>query len=173
MLGLEGDRVLDIPSISIVIAAISVVVGVVFAVLELRNAMKQRRTAILMNLYSRFGSAEFANALDRIRTSECRDYHEYVKKYGVAELYQVGSVFEGLGFLMHRKLVDKDLAALFSSSESLVTWEKIRPMVEDARKQCTQRKAGEYIPKLVWWEYFYDEVKKREQRLLQEQQKAT
>ena len=123
-----------------------------------------------MSLYSRFGSAEFANALERIRTSEYKDYHEYVKKYGVAELYQVGSVFEGLGFLMHRKLVDKDLASLFSSSESLITWEKIKPMVEDARKKLSQRKAGEYIPMLVWWEYFYNEVKKREQTLQQIQQ---
>ncbi|UCE96024.1 MAG: hypothetical protein JSV51_10100 [Candidatus Bathyarchaeota archaeon] len=158
---------LDIQSISIVIAATSVVVGVIFAILQLRNAMKQRRTEILMSLYSRLGSAEFANALERIRTSEYKDYHEYVKKYGVAELYQVGSVFEGLGFLMHRKLVDKDLASLFSSSESLITWEKIRPMVENARKLLSQRRMGEYIPMLVWWEYFYNEVKKREQRLQQ------
>ena len=160
---------MDIQSISIVIAATSVVVGVIFAVLQLRNAMRQRRTEILMSLYSRFGSAEFANAMERIRTSEYKDYHDYVKKYGVAELYQVGSVFEGLGFLLHRRLVDKDLASLFSSSESLITWEKIRPMVEEARKQLSQRKVGQYIPMLVWWEYFYNEVKKREQTLQAQQ----
>jgi len=160
---------LDIPSISTVIAAMSVVVGVVFAVLQLRNAMRQRRTEILMNLYSRFGSAEFASALERIRTSEYTDYHEYVEKYGVAELFQVGSVFEGLGFLLHRQLVDKDLVSLFSSSESLITWEKIEPMVEDARKQLSQRKAGQYVPMLAWWEYFYNEVKKREQTLQAQQ----
>jgi len=160
---------LDIQSVSTVIAATSVVVGVIFAVLQLRNAMKQRRTEILMNLYSRFGSAEFANALERIRTSEYTDYHEYVKKYGVADLFQVGSVFEGLGFLLHRKLVDEDLASLFSSSESLITWEKIKPMIENARKQISQRKVGEYIPMLMWWEYFYNEVKKREQTLQTQQ----
>jgi hypothetical protein len=69
-----------------------------------------------------------------------------------------------------RKLIDKDLASLFSSSESLITWEKIKPMVEDGRKQLSQRQAGEYIPVLVWWEYFYNEVKKRGQRLQQAQQ---
>jgi len=63
----------DISSISIVVAASSVVVGVIFAVLQLRNAMKQRRTELLMNVYSRFGSAEFASALERIRTSEYKD----------------------------------------------------------------------------------------------------
>ncbi|UCB60620.1 MAG: hypothetical protein JSW72_00720 [Candidatus Bathyarchaeota archaeon] len=161
---------LDIPSISIVIAATSVVVGVIFAILQLRNAMKQRRTEILMNLYSKLGSTEFANALERIRTSEYTDYHEYVEKYGVAELFQVGSVFEGLGFLLHRKLVDKDLASIFSSSEMMAcTWEKVEPMVENARKQLSQRKAGEYLPMLVWWEYIYNEVKNREQTLRAQQ----
>ena len=161
---------LDITSISIVIAAASVVVAVIFAILQLRDAMKQRRTQILVNLYSRFGSSEFAEALERIRTCEYKDFNDYVKKYGVSDLYQVGSVFEGLGFLMHRKLVDKGLASLFTSSESLITWEKIKPMVEEARKQRSQRKVGDYVPMLVWWEYFYNEVKKREQRLQQIQQ---
>ena len=161
---------LDIQTFSIVIAAISVVVGVIFAILQLRNATKHRKTALLMNVYSRFGSAEFANALERLRTCEYKDYKEYVQKYGVADLYQIGSVFEGLGYLLQKKLVDKELASLFTSSESLITWEKIQPMVEDARKQLNQRKAGEYIPILVWWEYFYNEVKKREQSLEQIQQ---
>jgi len=163
---LEGDKILDITSISIVIAATSVVVAVIFAILELRTAAKQRKSQVLMNLYSRFGSSDFADALERIRTCEYEDYNDYLKKYGVSDLYLVGSVFEGLGFLMHRELVDKDLASLFSSSETLITWEKIKPMVEEARKQFNQRKPGNYIPMLRWWEYFYNEVKNREESLL-------
>ena len=156
---------LDIPAMSIVIAATSVVVGVVLAVLELRGAAKQRRTAILMNLYTYLGTGEFTSALEKIRARDPKDYREYTEEYGLRKLIQVSSVFEGLGFLMHRKLVDKDLASLFSSGESLVTWEKIQSMVEGARKDLSQRKAGEYIPKLAWWQYFYDEVKKREGKL--------
>ena len=136
---------LDIPSISIVIAATSVVVGVIFAVLQLRNAMKQRRTEILMNLYSNFGSAEFANALEKISAKESKDFREYTRE-GLTELIQVSSVFEGLGFLLHRKLIDKDIVSLFTPSESVSTWEKIKPMIEDARKQLSQRGSGEYFP---------------------------
>ena len=161
---------LDITSISAVIAATSVVVGVMFAVLELRNAAKQRKTELLMNLYSHLGTEEFTNALEKIRARESKDYHEYTREYGLTELIQVSSVFEGLGFLLHRKLIDKDIASLFSSSESVSTWEKIRPMIEDARKQLSQRESGEYVPIYPWWEYFYNEVKKREQRLQQIQQ---
>ena len=159
---MEVDKILDISSISIVIAASSVCVFVIFAILELRDAAKQRKSQILMNLYSRFGSSEFASALEKIRTCEYENYKDYLKKYGVSELYLVGSVFEGIGFLMNRGLIDEDLVALFSSSETLVTWEKIKPMVEEARKQFSQRKTGDYIPILRWWEYFYNQVKKRE-----------
>ena len=163
---MESDKIIDIPSFSIVVAAVSIVVAVIFAILELRDAAKQRKSQILMNLYSRFGSSDFANALERIRTCEYEDYNDYLKKYGVSDIYLVGSVFEGLGFLMHRELVDKDLASLFSSSETLITWEKIKPMVEEARKKFNQREQGNYIPMLRWWEYFYNEVKKREERLV-------
>jgi len=42
-------------------------------------------------------------------------------------------------------------------------------MIEDARKQLSQRESGEYIPTYQWWEYFYNEVKKREQTLQAQQ----
>jgi len=145
-----------------VVAATSVVIGVIFTVLELRNATKQRRTELLMNIYSRI-TEEFANALERVRTRESMHYHEYAKKYGLADIYLLGSVYEALGYLMHTKLVDKDLVCQTLSESTIMTWEKIRPMVEDARKQLDQRKSGEYIPILAWWENLYNEVKKREQ----------
>jgi hypothetical protein len=46
----------------------------------------------------------------------------------------------------------RDLASLFSSSESVGMWEKIRPMIEDARKQLDQRESGEYVPTYQWQE---------------------
>lgn len=150
---------------SIVIAATSVVTGVIFAVLELRNAMRQRRTELLMSIYWRYGTEEWANALERIRTRESIDHSEYAKKYGLTEVFQVSSVFEGLGYLMNSELIDKDLVCGILSESTLMMWEKIKPMVEDARKQLSQRKSGEYISIFKWWECLYNEVQKREQQL--------
>ena len=47
---------LDIPSISAVVAGIGVIVGVVFAILQLRDLVKTRQTDLFMRLYSTFGS---------------------------------------------------------------------------------------------------------------------
>jgi len=159
----------DLTSISAMLAAIGVTVGVVFAILQLRNLVKQRRTELLMNIYSRI-TQDFANALERLRTRESMGYNDYAKKYGLADIYHLGSVYEALGYLIHTKLVDKDLVCQTLSESTIMTWEKIKPMVEDARTQLSQRKSGEYVPILTWWENLYNEVKKREQRLQQTQQ---
>jgi len=155
---------MDIASISAVVAGGGVIVGVVFAYLELRNLVIQRRTELLMNIYSRIDQ-EFASALERLRTRESMGYNEYATKYGLADIYHLGSVYEALGYLIHTKLVDKDLVCQTLSESTIMTWERIKPIVEDARKQLSQRKSGEYIPILAWWENLYKEVKKREYTL--------
>jgi hypothetical protein len=51
-------QMLDIPSISAIVAAAGVLVGVVIAVIELRNLVKQRQSDLVMRLYSDWGSEE-------------------------------------------------------------------------------------------------------------------
>ena len=104
-----------------------------------------------------------------MRTREFKDYDGYMKKHGVADLMQVSGLFEGLGFLLHRRFLDIDLVRELLSESTKMTWEKVKPMVEDARKQLSQRKSGEYIPVYQWWEYLYKELKKREQTLQTQQ----
>ena len=67
--------------------------------------------------------------------------------------------------LLHRKFLDIDLVHELLSESTKMTWEKVKPMVEDARKQFTQRKFGEYIHMYQSWEYLYNEMQKREQQL--------
>ena len=156
---------LDIPSISAVVATFGVIVGIVFALLELRNIAKTRQMDLIMSIYSRFATREYIDAWEKIRTRESKNYNEYIKKYGWSDVTQVSSVFEGLGVLLHRKFLDIDLVHELLSESTKMTWEKVKPMVKDARKQLTQRKYGEYIPIYQSWEYLYNEIQKREQQL--------
>jgi len=161
---------LDIPSISAVVAAFGVIVGVVLAILELRNITKTRQMELVMSIYSLFATREYIDAWEKIRTREFKDYDGYVKKHGLADFMQVASLFEGLGFLLHRRFLDIDLVRELMNESTKMTWEKVKPMVEDARKQISQRKFGGYVPIYQWWEYLYNEMQKREQRLQQTQQ---
>ncbi len=156
---------IDIPSISAIIAAIGVIVGVVLAILELRNIAKTRQMELIMSIYSLFSTREYIDAWEKIRTREFKDYDGYVKKHGLADFMQVASLFEGLGFLLHRKFLDIDTVRELMNESTKMTWEKVKPMIEDARKQLSQRKLGEYVPIYQWYENLYNELKKREQQL--------
>jgi hypothetical protein len=147
---------MDITAISVIVAATSVVIGIIFAVLELRNVVRQRQTDLVMRLHQRFGTKEFTESWEQIMNTEVKDYDDFVKQKGLSELVHVGSFFDGIGILLHRKLIDIDLAyELFSESTKMI-WEKIDPVIEGARKQLIQPKwAG-------WFEYLYNEMKKRE-----------
>jgi len=155
---------LDIPSISAVVATIGVLVGVTLAYLEVRTLVKQRQTDLAVRLYQHFGTKEFMDSWWQVTTREERDYKEYIRKYGGTELLQVGVFFEGIGILLHRKLMDIDMAGdLFSESIKLV-WEKNEAFLKEMVEQRNIPAAWQ------WFEYLYNEMQKREQRLQQTQQ---
>jgi hypothetical protein len=54
---------LDIPSISAIVAAAGVLVGVVYYILEIRQQTKIRQTDLIMRMYSSYGSREFQEAM--------------------------------------------------------------------------------------------------------------
>ena len=70
-----------------------------------------------------------------------------------------GGLFsEGVGVLLHRKLVDISLVDDLFSGPIKMAWE-MKPITDDTRKQLSQPQYAE------WAEYLYNEMPKREQRL--------
>ena len=73
-----------------------------------------------------------------------------------ADVNTVSSFFEGIGILLHRKLVNIGLVDdLFRESVNLV-WNKVKPILYEARKQSN-------LPYGRWFENLYNEMKEREQ----------
>ena len=156
---------LDIPSISAVVVAIGVIVGVAFTVLELRHLAKTRQTDLMMRLYSSFTTKEFMEAFLKVINLEFKDYKDFVEKYGSVfsdnpaniAWWMVWAYFEEAGHLLYRRLIDVDLA--YELLPAFVVWEKMKPIAEGMRKQYNQPQWYE------WFEYLYNEMQKREQRL--------
>ena len=155
---------LDIPSISAVVAATGVLVGVTLAYLEVRSLAETRRTDLVISLYRDFGNKDYQKAWQTVIRSEYKDYSDYVEKYGLDEAYQVVMLFEGMGTLLHMKLIDIVLVQHLISGPIESTWEKMKPIIEGHRQQINQPQFCE------WFEYLYNEMQKREQRLQQIQQ---
>jgi len=151
---------LDITSISAMVAAAGVLVGVVYYILDMRNQTKQRQTDMVMRIYAAWESMELRRAHLKLIELEFEDYADYARKCGFEEKAAFSSVvifFEGLGVLVKRKLISMDLVDDLISSEIVRTWEKIKPLVEGARKKTGRPQYFE------WFEYLYNEMQKREQ----------
>jgi hypothetical protein len=154
----------DITEISAIVAAAGVLVGVVYYILDMRNQAKLRQTDMVMRLYDKFGSTEFQKAYQKMMHLEFEDYSDYTKRYGEnadvrAAFMTVNVFFEGMGLLVKRKLAGIDLVDDLLSSDILSTWQKMKPLAEGDRKKSARPQAWE------WFEYLYNEMKKREQKL--------
>ena len=144
-------------TVSIVIASAGILVAAIYYVLQIRHQTRMRQTDLVMRLYSTFGSDEFLKAIKKVATSEFKDYNDYVRNW--PEAPKLGVFFEGIGVLLHRKLVDISLVDDLFSGPIKQVWEIIKPAIEDGRRKLS------YSQFFEWFEYVYNEMKKREQTL--------
>jgi hypothetical protein len=165
-------EMVDVQTVSIIIASASVVAGVIYYAFQIRHQTKVRETDLLVRLYSSmFTNKEFMRDLWRVWDLKYKDYGDYVKRYGsLTEIHEKNSDLEDsmnvvlnqgelLGHLLKRKVVNADLLYEFYNVTKL--WKKLRPLIEGWRKE-------QNTPTLcVWFEYLYNEMKKREQKLQQ------
>jgi ribosomal protein L14E/L6E/L27E len=151
----------DLTEISAVVAAAGVLVGVVYYILDMRHQSKVRQTDLVMRLYSIFDSLEFQKTWEEVLKREAKDLNDYEKKYSQAEVRTVGLFFEGIGILLERKLIDIELVDDMFTMPIKTTWEKLRDITLETRKVRNEP------TDLEWFEYLYNEMKKREQKLQQ------
>jgi len=156
----------DISTVSIVIAAASVVAGVIYYSFQLRHQTKTRQTDLIIRLYSTYGSNEFREALLKVWNVQSKDYEDFVKKYGSwtfegpvqKAMAMVGVFFEGIGVLLYKKLIDPSLTYDLFNTPIRLCWEKCKPVFLGLRKQYNDPTV------FMWSEYLYNELQKREQR---------
>jgi hypothetical protein len=149
----------DIQTISIVIASAGVLAGVIYYILEIRHQTKIRQMDLLMRLFSTFDSNEFQEEYIKFLDLKITDYDEYVKTYGLKGVFKIFPFFEALGVMLSRKMVSLDLVEQMYSQSIQIMWEKSKPIQEGLRRKYDQPKWGE------WFEYLYNEIKRREQKL--------
>jgi hypothetical protein len=156
----------DITEISAVVAAAGVLVGVVLAVLELRSLVKQRQAEVLLQLHSTWGSKEYRDSMVEVDLLEFEDYQDFIRKYGEQKdtplrraIWNISDFYEVMGVLVHKKLAD--ISLIHDMFPVVSVWEKLEPIHTERRKELN-------TPELFYWfEYLYNEVKKRQQKLQQ------
>jgi hypothetical protein len=155
-------KIVDLTEISVIIATAGVLVGVVYYILAIRNQAQTKQTDLVMRLYATFSTSEFQDAWTKIRKSapkaDIADIDEFDEKVGLREFNQVCLFFEGIGILLQRKLVDARMVEdLFGGSVDRA-WGYVRKAVCRGRQQMNDPTIYYYF------EYLYNEMKKREQK---------
>ena len=162
-------RLVDVQTVSIVMASASVIAGVVYYAFQIRHQSKVRQTDLIMRLYSTMGTKEFVENDVSIFNQGVDDLEGFKRKYGSFSKFMESpeyvpymmdsEFFEGVGILLHRKLVDIELVDDLFSSPIITIWEKTLPMTKALREYFKRPQLAE------WFEYLYNEMKKREQQL--------
>jgi hypothetical protein len=141
---LLGEYVMfDVQTISIVIAAMSVVIGVINSMLASRRAEQQRQMQLFMGIYGRFHAEDFRRSALEILSMERMGYDEAMKD---RELQIHGSkllsYFEGVGVLVSRNLIDIDLVEDLMGNHIVQLWEIMKPGVQEMRKRVHPKEAN-------------------------------
>ena len=145
-------------------APLAVTIGVIIALLQLRNQTRLRQLEIVMRLYSTFGQDSFARHYNRIAAWDYQTYKEYRDRGNTDDatsLFVVGTFFENMGLLLKRKLAPIDLLDDLLSSPILETWPKVRPIVVGTRKE------DEHPAWFEWFEFLHDSMASRLAKLAQ------
>ncbi len=148
---------IGITEISAVVAAIGVLIGVLYYILDMRNQKQVRRTDLLVRLFSNMINKDWLEAWEKVRDRETLGYIEYKKKYGFVEANQVYLFYDQLGRLLQKGLIDFDLLPIETGQISNA-WEKLGFILKGSREKFSEPKLGS------GFEYLYNEMKNREGR---------
>lgn len=154
----------DIQTVSIVFAAAGVLIAAIYYVLEIRHHSRLRQTESLFRLSPWFNvnAREMQEAITQTCSIQYKNYDDYLKRYAEkpehTALKILGNYFEGIGILVSKKLVEAEIVHDFWGDIILSTWEQIKPLIADMRKDSGDRNL------FIFWEYLYNEMKKREQQ---------
>lgn len=147
-----------------IVTLCGVLLGIFFGLHQLKDIVKSRNTDLFINLYNQLTSKEFQKMFnDIVYNYNWKDYEDWLSKYGpdsnleaFASFTSVGNFFDGLGVLVHRKLIDISLVDDLMSSSVIWLWEKTGPIIKERRMRRNRPQIWE------WVEYLYENIKKND-----------
>jgi hypothetical protein len=156
----------DVQAVSIAIASASVVAGIIYYSFQIRHQTRTRQTDLVWRMSQTLYADDYREAILKVLNLDFRDYEDFVKKYGpylsdsptMKALTKINVLYDGLGNLVERKLIDFELVYSVFNTACCRAWEKVKPIVEGYRK------ASNHPTYLGDFEFLYNEMNKRQQR---------
>jgi len=128
--------------------ALTLVVGVVFGIAQVRAAARDRRERLTLETLSQFQTREFAELMNYIIVNEMPKSLEDLRARPAQEqtmFIQFAQQMESLGLLVAEHLINIDLVDKTLGSLVITSWEKYKLMFGDMRENQGDPFAGEYF----------------------------
>jgi hypothetical protein len=150
---------IDVQTIGIIIAAFSVIIGVINNILTSRQSNRTRQTQLFMDMYSHLRSKEFVKDSRELTSWKWDNFDDFRSKYGARANKEANSLFvstsnyfDGIGVLVKRNEIDPKLVEDLMSAWIIWFWEKFGDVIKEYRKV-------RYPQYLEFVEYLYDRIK--------------
>src|SRR5712671_5895318 len=128
--------------------ALTLVVGVVFGIAQVRAAARDRRERLTLETLSQFQTREFAELMNYIIVNEMPKSLEDLRARPAQEqtmFIQFAQQMESLGLLVAEHLINIDLVDKTLGSFVVTAWEKYKVTFLDVRKKTPDPYLGEYF----------------------------
>jgi hypothetical protein len=142
-----------------VIEALAVVIGVGFAIFQVRQYRREQQREAALELLHSFQSTDFARALHIIYNLPDGLSKEDIEREIGDEfhlVYALMTTWESLGILVYRGEVGLDLVDDFFSGPITVSWRKLQAHVMGEREQLGRDTIEE------WFQWLYERLQERE-----------
>ena len=155
----------DIQTISVMLAATSVVIASTYYILTLRNTRLTRQAQLFNQVYQTFSSTELHRNYMELLNYEWEDYEDFDRKYGsdnnldsYSKRASLWLWFNGIGLLMQKKLIDPDMVYFTAGNQALWTWAKYEPIIKEICRRYNVSDSFEHF------EYLVNEMRKISER---------
>lgn len=134
--------------VSQIIAAVTVVGGTIFGLLQLNEYREQRREAVALDLLSKFMGPEFSEAMIFITSLPERTTAESLRSAGPRAEQAANLMctnFEAMGILVHRRIAPFPLVTDMIGGIIVVAWRRLQPWIEQLRVDTSNPSDSEWF----------------------------
>jgi hypothetical protein len=128
--------------------AVSAIIALVFGIVQVKTATRDRQERLTLEALRNFNTREFSELMNYVTAHNIPPTHEKWQKLPAAEgimITQFAQEMESLGLLVAERLINIDLVDKTIGSLVSVAWEKYKPMILDSREKRPDSFLSEYF----------------------------
>ena len=118
--------------------AVSAIIALVFGIVQVKSATRDRQERLTLEALRNFNTREFSELMNYITARDIPPTHEDWQKLPAHEgiiITQFAQEMESLGILVAERLINIDLVDKTIGSLVSIAWEKYKVMIQDSREK--------------------------------------